>query len=101
PCLEELPDVQKMIEAYARDGKDVVFIALSEDDRPSDPTEVRKLVEETLGKQKIKLTASPKVGLIGIDPSRTTGDVFQVDGYPTIVLIDAKGIIQAAYAGAV
>jgi thiol-disulfide isomerase/thioredoxin len=98
PCLKELPDVQKMIEAYAKDGKDVVVVALSQDDRPSDPTEVRKLVETTLDKQKINLTGT-KAGLIGIDPSHSTGDVFQVNAYPTIVLIDAKGVVQAAHVG--
>jgi thiol-disulfide isomerase/thioredoxin len=98
PCLRELPDVQKMIEAYAKDGKDVVIVALSQDDRPSDPIEVRKLVESTLNKQEIKLTAA-SVGLVGIDPSHATGDAFHVNAYPTIVLLDAKGVVQAAHVG--
>jgi thiol-disulfide isomerase/thioredoxin len=98
PCLRELPDIQKMIEAYAKEGKDVVIVALSQDDRPSDPIEVRKLVETTLDKQQINLTAA-KVGLVGIDPSHATGDVFNVNAYPTLVLIDAKGVVQAAHVG--
>jgi thiol-disulfide isomerase/thioredoxin len=98
PCLRELPDIQKMIEAYSKEGKDVVIVALSEDDRPSDPIEVRKLVETTLDKQQINLTAA-KAGLVGIDPSHSTGDVFKVNAYPTIVLIDAKGVVQAAHLG--
>ncbi|HMB06054.1 MAG TPA: redoxin family protein [Isosphaeraceae bacterium] len=98
PCLKVLPELQRMIEAYAKDDKDVVVVALSQDDRPSDPTEVRKLVETTLDKQKIDLT-STEVGLVGIDPSHAAGDVFQVNAYPTIVLIDAKGVVQAAHVG--
>ncbi len=98
PCLRELPDVQKMIQAYDKAGKDVVIVALSQDDRPSDPIEVRKLVETTLDKQQINLTAT-KVGLVGIDPSHATGDAFNVNAYPTIVLIDAKGVVQAAHVG--
>ena len=98
PCLKEMPEVQKMIEAYAKDGKEVVVVALSQDDRPSDPIEVRKLVETTLDKQKLDLS-STKVGLVGIDPSHSTGDAFKVNAYPTIVLIDAKGVVQAAHVG--
>src|SRR5262249_22081660 len=45
PCLMELPEIQKVIEAYAKDKKDVVVVALNQDVDPSDPVEVRKLVE--------------------------------------------------------
>ena len=48
PCLMELPEVQKMVEAYAKDKKDVVIVALSQDSKPSELAEVRKLIEKTL-----------------------------------------------------
>src|SRR5262249_24537020 len=48
PCLMELPEVQKLIEAYAKDKKEVVIVALSQDDDPKELGEVRKLVEKTL-----------------------------------------------------
>jgi thiol-disulfide isomerase/thioredoxin/outer membrane lipoprotein-sorting protein len=98
PCMMELPEVQKLIEAYARDKKDVRIVALSEDDEPKEMAELRGLVEKTLVDKKIKLTGTP-VGLVGLDPSHSVGEAFQVEGYPTVVLLDAKGVVQAAHVG--
>ena len=98
PCMAELPEIQKLIEAYGKDGKEVVIVALSEDQRPSELGEVRKLVEKTLDQKKIKLTVSPS-GKIALDPSGTIGEAFQVEGLPTLVLLDAKGIVRSAHVG--
>ena len=93
-----MPEVQKLIEAYAKDKKDVVIVALSQDNDPKDPAEVRKLIESTLEKKKIVLTGNP-VGMVGLDPSNSVGEAFQVEGYPTVVLLDAKGVVRAAHVG--
>jgi thiol-disulfide isomerase/thioredoxin len=98
PCLMELPEVQKMIEAYAKDKKDLIIVALSQDDDPKELAEVRKLVEKTLDEKKIKLTGT-SVGLVGLDPSHSVGDAFQINAYPTVVLLDGKGVVQAAHVG--
>jgi len=98
PCMMELPEVQKMVEAYAKDKKNVRIVALSQDDQPNELAEVRKLVEKTLDEKKIKLTGTP-VGLIGLDPSHSVGDAFQVNAYPTVVLVDGQGVVQAAHVG--
>jgi thiol-disulfide isomerase/thioredoxin len=98
PCLEELPEIQKLIETYSKDGKDVLVAAVSQDSDPKDPLEVRKLVESTLEKHKITLAGDP-VGKVAIDPSNAVGEAFQVEGYPTLVLVDAKGIVQSAHVG--
>jgi len=98
PCLIELPEVQKLIEGYARDKKDVLIVAVSQDDGPENLADVRKLVEKTLAENKITLTGTP-VGLVAIDPSHSVRDVFLVDGLPTVVLLDAKGVVQAAHIG--
>ena len=98
PCLTELPEVQKLIESYGKAKKDVVIVALSQDDDPKDPVEVRKLIESTLEKKKIDLTGTP-VGKIGLDPSNTVGSAFGVEGYPTVVLLDAKGVVRSAHVG--
>ena len=98
PCLMELPEVQKLVEGYAKDKKDVVIVALSQDEEPKELAEVRKLVEKTLDEKMIKLTGTP-VGLIGLDPSHSVGEAFQVNAYPTVVLLDGKGIVQAAHVG--
>jgi thiol-disulfide isomerase/thioredoxin len=98
PCLQELPEVQKLIEAYGKAKRDVVIVALSQDNDPKDPLEVRKLIESTLEKKKIVLD-STLVGKIALDPSTTIGDAFKVEGFPTVVLLDAKGIVRSAHVG--
>ncbi len=99
PCLQELPEVQKVIEAYGKDKKDVVIIALSQDDDPNEPAEVRKLIELTLEKKKLVLDGTA-VGKIGLDPSKSVGDAFQIEAYPTVVMIDPKGIVRVVHVGA-
>ena len=98
PCLKELPEIQTLIEAYAKSKKDVVVVALSQDDEPTELSEIRKLVEKTLTDNKIELSASP-VGLIGLDPSNSVGKAFEVQGYPTLVILDAKGTLQSIHEG--
>ena len=98
PCLNELPEIQKLIESYANTQKDVVIVALSQDDEPSEITQLRKLVEKTLADKKINLTANP-VGRIGLDPSKSVGTAFELEGYPTLVILDGKGIVQSVHVG--
>jgi thiol-disulfide isomerase/thioredoxin len=98
PCLMELPEIQKLIEHYADSKKDVMIVALSQDSQPDELAEVRKLVEKTLSDKRIMLSRNP-VGWIGLDPSGSVGKVFEVEGYPTLVITDGKGIVQSAHVG--
>ncbi len=98
PCLKELPQIQALIEGYAKDKKDVLIVAVSQDNDPKEPVAVRKLIESTLEKQKLNLTLDP-VGKVALDPSNSVGEAFQVEGYPTVVVLDAKGIVRAAHVG--
>ncbi len=98
PCLMEMPEIQKLIESYAKSKKDVVIVALSQDEEPAEISEVRKLVEKTLEDKKITLTGSP-VGRIGLDPSNSVGKALDVEGYPTLVILDGKGVVQSAHVG--
>ena len=98
PCLKELPEVQKMVESFAKDKKNVVVVALSEDTDPADPAELRKKVEKTLEDKKLTLIGSP-VSVVALDLEGTIGTAFKVEALPTVVIIDAKGIVQAAHVG--
>ena len=98
PCIQELPEIQKLVETLANDKKDVVLVALSQDSEPKELAEVRKLVEKTLSEKKIKLTGNP-VGQIALDPSGSIGQAFDVEGFPTVVVLDGKGIVQSAHVG--
>jgi thiol-disulfide isomerase/thioredoxin len=98
PCLMELPEIQKVVEQYKGATKEVLIVALSQDSEPQEISEVRKLVEKTLAGKKIDLTRAP-VGRIGLDPSNSVGKAFEVEGYPTLVILDGKGIVQSAHVG--
>jgi thiol-disulfide isomerase/thioredoxin len=98
PCLKELPEIQKLIESYANTQKDVIIVALSQDDEPSEITQLRKLVEKTLADKKINLTSN-SVGRIGLDPSKSVGTAFELEGYPTLVILDRKGIVASVHVG--
>lgn len=100
PCLAELPEIQKLVDELAKDDskKDVLVIALSQDREPAEPAEVRKLIEKTLAEKKVELDGKANAA-IGLDPSGSIGDLFQVEGLPTIVVLDGKGVVQAAHVG--
>jgi thiol-disulfide isomerase/thioredoxin len=98
PCLEELPEVQKMVDAFAKDKKNVVVVALSQDADPNEPAALRKLVEKTLDDHKLSLVGGP-VSMVALDPEGTIGNSYKVEALPTVVIIDAKGIVQAAHVG--
>jgi len=97
PCLMELPEIQKLIDHYAK-NQNVFIVAVSQDNDPGEISQVRKLVEKTLADKKINLLASP-AGHIALDPSNTIGNAFGVEGFPTLVLIDRKGVIQSIHLG--
>ncbi len=98
PCIQELPEIQKLIDALAKDKKNVVVVALSQDSEPNELSAVRKLVEKKLEAKNISLTGNP-VGQIGLDPSGSIGKAFDVEGFPTLVLLDSKGVVQSAHVG--
>jgi len=98
PCIMELPEIQKLIEELTKAKKEVVVVALSQDQEPNELAEVRKLVEKKLKDEKINLGAGP-VGLIALDPSGSIGQAFQVEGLPTLVVLDGKGVVQSAHVG--
>ena len=72
PCVVELPEIQKLIETYAPLKKDLVVIALSQDDHPSELSELRSLVDKKLSEKSIKLM-NGSVGLVGLDPAGRRG----------------------------
>jgi thiol-disulfide isomerase/thioredoxin len=98
PCLMELPEIQKLIEHYTEAKKEVIIVALSQDSEPQEISEIRKLVKKTLADKKINLTAGT-AGRIGLDPSNAVGKAFDVEGYPTLVILDGKGNVQSAHVG--
>jgi thiol-disulfide isomerase/thioredoxin len=99
PCRKELPEIQKLIEGFDKRGEtDLVVIALSLDREPADLPGVRKLVEQSLADQKLSLTGG-QVGRIALDPTGALGDVFGVEGIPTVVILDRQGVVRTFHVG--
>jgi thiol-disulfide isomerase/thioredoxin len=98
PCLAELPELQKMIDAYAKSGKGVLVIAVSQDRQPDDGSAPRTLVEKTLKEKKLSLAEGP-VSRVALDPSQALGELFHVEGLPTVFVLDAKGVVQSVHEG--
>ena len=76
----------------------MLIVALSQDMLPEEIPALRKLVEKTLADKGIDLTAG-QVGRIGLDPSNAVGRAFNVEGFPSLVILDRKGIVRSAYVG--
>jgi len=65
---------------------------------PNEISEVRKLVEKTLADRKIDLTAG-NIDRLGLDPTNSVGRAFEIEGFPTLAILDGKGIIQSVQVG--
>ncbi len=98
PCMVELPEIRKVVDHFDATKQDVVLVALSQDMLPEDIPSLRALVEKTLADKQIVLTAG-HVGRIGLDPGNDVGRAFSVEGFPSVVILDRKGIIRSAYVG--
>jgi thiol-disulfide isomerase/thioredoxin len=102
PCLRELPDVQKLIEAYGKAGKEVVIVALSIDqNEQGDLKEAQTKVEDKLKEMKLTLKAdgTNPVGMVALDPLGKIAERYGVEAIPFVVLIDAQGVIRAVHVG--
>ena len=98
PCIVELLEIQKLVDHYNAVKKDVLIVALSQDMLPEEIPALRKLIEKTLADKSINLTAG-SIGRVGLDPSNTVGRAFNVEGFPSLVILDGKGIVRSAYVG--
>ncbi len=104
PCLKELPDVQGLIESYAKAKKGVVVVALSIDQAEAgDLKAARSTVEATLKERKLALAgvgeADNPVGLVALDPLGKIAAAYGVEAIPFVVLIDAQGVIRTVHVG--
>ena len=99
PCLREMPEVRKMVDAYAAANKDVRVVALSIDDNDGvDLESVRKKIEETLKEAEIVLGGNA-VGLVAVDPAGAVSQKYGVQAIPSLVLIDREGVVRAVHVG--
>ncbi len=99
PCMQELPEIVKLIDLYEEKGADdLLVLAVSLDKQPNDLEGVRKLVENTLSERKFNLQRE-SISKVGLDPKGSLGQAFQVRGIPTVVLLDREGVIRMVHVG--
>ncbi len=101
PCLQEMPDIQILIDSYAKAKKDVVVVALSIDQvETGDLKEARETVEATLKKMKLSIAAEGNpVGMIALDPLGKLAELYGVKAIPFVALMDGKGLIRTVHVG--
>ncbi len=87
PCRESLPNLQKTYERYKNNPK-VAFYAVSVNDPKTDNAQLAKTLEQL------------KVGVPILRDTNWRARIFKLEGIPTTVIIDAKGIMQDGEAGA-
>lgn len=81
PCIKEMPALNEMVKDY--EGKDVVFIAFANDKEES----LTKFLKE----REFKYNVIPASGSIA--------NSYDVNSYPTHVIIDKKGNVRATLTG--
>ena len=80
PCVAELPDFDTLAQKYA--GKNVVFLYLSKD------TEVA--TKQLLAKKNLTLDA--------VANTENTHTLFEIEVYPTTIIVDKNGIVRRSCA---
>ncbi len=82
PCLEEIPALNEIYEKY-KENSDVVFASITYDDQ--------KKVKRSLKKYNFEYPI--------VTNAKETCNVFQINGYPTNIVIDRKGKIYFSFTG--
>jgi thiol-disulfide isomerase/thioredoxin len=80
PCKLQMP----MVEKYARTHPNVMVV-------PIDVGEPRPVVE--------RFAKSFKLTNVALDPTSSAQGFFQIQGFPTIVVVDPQGKIRATWSG--
>jgi thiol-disulfide isomerase/thioredoxin len=83
PCVMELPILTEVADSYKDKG--VVFYAINLRETTD---KIKKFQED----KKLKFT-------VALDKDGAIGDVYKVEGIPTLVLVDKKGVVQSVHIG--
>jgi len=82
PCKQEIPELNKVVEKY-KDNKDVVFIAVALDNK----YDLKQFLKTTAFNYNI------------VENGRYYSDKYEIDGYPTHVIVGKDGLIKFSTIG--
>lgn len=82
PCLKEIPELNEIYDKY-KENPDIVFASITYDDI--------KKVKRNLKKYNFDYPI--------ITNAKETCDLFQINGYPTNIVIDKKGEVYFSFTG--
>jgi thiol-disulfide isomerase/thioredoxin len=101
PCIEEMPELQRIVERFGKDPKkDVVFVLVNQDKEPADdPKGIRKLIETTFLENKLNFAQKPNV-ILGLDADEALTALFEVEYLPSTLIIGPDGVVQTVHVGA-
>lgn len=83
PCRMELPILEKVYQKYK--DKNFIFVAVN-------VGENKAKVQDFLTKQKLNVP-------VALDPDNKVAMSYQISGFPSLLLIDTKGVIQNVHVG--
>jgi thiol-disulfide isomerase/thioredoxin len=78
PCMVAMPEIQQLADDFK--GRPVVFLGMNIDENPADA----RLVVDTMRLSYPTLRISQE----------TASELYKVQGYPTVMLIDPQGVIR-------
>ena len=83
PCVMELPILADVAREYKEKG--IVFCAVNLREKPDE-------IKTFLDKKKLDIP-------VALDTEGAVAETYKVEGIPTLILIDAKGVVQAVHVG--
>ena len=83
PCVQELPILAEVAEAYKDKG--VIFCGVNEQETP-------EVIRKFLKDKKLQFT-------VALDSGGTVGAAYHAEAIPMLILIDKKGVVQSVHIG--
>lgn len=98
PFPGELAGVAAMAGAYGEAKAGVTVVFLLHDNLAADADAMRGQVKRAIERRMLRLPAGEH-GLTAIDPELSVARAFHVIALPTVVVLDARGIVRAVHMG--
>jgi thiol-disulfide isomerase/thioredoxin len=100
PCVQRLPELDGLMAAYKK-ADDVAIIALDVEHWGDERAALRRRILTIFKQTGVDPISKGPVGLVGIDTKDEIRPLFQVQGVPSVMILDKEGIVRFYRVGAV